>query len=239
MLVTFKPLHQQYYNNIFQKAAHNLHKDTANTISEYVEKGMYVLDFGCGEGAFSSRLKDMNLKVDSCDIDTDQFKATVDNLIKLDLNRDNIADNFDKKYDMVIGMEIIEHLENPRKYIRDIKKLVKPGGTIVITTPNITSFESRLRFFMKGNFVSFEEKSLAFGHITPLSPFQLETIFKESNLKVLKRTHGGTLPVFDFSFPGFFTRFRLARNFVLPLFRPFMSGITKGRSVIYVLKSDL
>jgi 2-polyprenyl-3-methyl-5-hydroxy-6-metoxy-1,4-benzoquinol methylase len=138
----------------------------------FLKTDFRILDFGCGEGAFSQRLTDLGFVVDVCDIDTSQIKAKTNSIIQIDLNKENLSDNFHYKYDCIIAMEIIEHIENPWKFMRDISSLLKENGIVLISTPNVANFASRIRFLMRGNLLGFEKENLFYGHITPITPFQ-------------------------------------------------------------------
>jgi 2-polyprenyl-3-methyl-5-hydroxy-6-metoxy-1,4-benzoquinol methylase len=236
MFVKIGNLKQLEYNGIQEMAAFGLHSDVFKMLRPYLKKEMRILDFGCGQGAFSQRLADAGMKVDSCDIDTDQIKANVERKITLDLNKKDIKDSIAGKYDMIAALEIIEHLENPWKYISDCIELLNEGGIIVLTTPNISSFPSRLRFFMKGSLIAFEKPDLNHGHITPLSFIQLENMFSHFKLEILKKGHAGVIPLFHFF--GFST-FSIFRNTLLPLLFPLMSGPKRGRALVYILKKNL
>jgi 2-polyprenyl-3-methyl-5-hydroxy-6-metoxy-1,4-benzoquinol methylase len=233
MIIKFGKLKQKYYKGILEKANYSLHDDVFSMMAEYIDADSYVLDFGCGQGAFSQRLADAGYQVDACDIDVDSFKASVNQFIQLDINKERISDNFTRKYDIVVAMEIIEHIENPWKFIRDIKSLLTPGGIIMLSTPNISNFASRLRFMMRGTFLSFERAGWAYGHITPLTSLQLEYIFMQNELTILKKRAVGTLPLFHFDNISLFNLFR---NTVMPLLLPFLSGDKKGWCNAYVLK---
>ena len=233
MIIKFGKLKQKYYRGILEKANYSLHDDLFSMMKEHITVDSYALDFGCGEGAFSQRLADAGCKVDACDIDADSFKASVHQFIRLDINKEHISDNFTRKYDIVVAMEIIEHLENPWKFIRDIKTLLAPEGIIVLSTPNISNFASRLRFMMRGSFLSFEQAGWTYGHITPLTSLQLEYIFKQNGLTILKKKAAGTLPLFHFDNISVFNLFR---NTVMPLLLPFLSGDKKGWCNAYILK---
>lgn len=52
----------------------------------------------------------------------------------------------DNTYDMVIAGEVLEHLINPYQAVREFYRIIKPNGTILISTPNINSFVNRIRF---------------------------------------------------------------------------------------------
>jgi 2-polyprenyl-3-methyl-5-hydroxy-6-metoxy-1,4-benzoquinol methylase len=235
MLFKIGELKPSDYNGIKVMAAHGLHPDIFGIMNPYLKEGMSVLDFGCGQGAFSQRLIDAGMTVDACDIDTDQIKARVSGKITLDLNTADIPGTISKKYDMVVAVEIIEHLNNPWKYLNDCLSVLKPGGLIVLSTPNISSFPSRLRFFMRGSLIGYEKSDLSHGHITPLSFIQLENMFDYYKLEILKKGFAGTIPFFHLF--GFST-FALFRNSLLQLFYPLMSGPKRGRSLVYVLRKN-
>ena len=233
MFVKFGNLRQQEYHGIQEMAAFRLHQDVMVMLEPYIRKGIEALDFGCGQGAFSQRLIDAGMIVDGCDLDTGQIKAAVRNRYELDLNKQSITDSIPVKYDMIVAMEIIEHLQNPWKYLSDSIALLKDGGLIVLSTPNISNFISRLRFFMRGSLLAFEKNDLAHGHITPLSFIQLENMFEFYKLEILKKGFAGPVPVFHFYGVS---RFTLLRNTILPLLYPFMSGPKRGRALVYILR---
>jgi 2-polyprenyl-3-methyl-5-hydroxy-6-metoxy-1,4-benzoquinol methylase len=233
MFIKIGALKQVEYNGIMEMAAFGLNPQVFNILKPFLKPDMHILDFGCGQGAFSQRLADAGMIVDSCDIDTDQIKAKVNKKIKLDLNKPDITDSITSKYEMVIALEIIEHLQNPWKYLEDCINILKDDGIIVLSTPNISSFTSRLRFFMRGSLIAFENNDLAHGHISPLSFIQLENMFKNYNLQILKKGFAGDVPIFHFF--GLST-FSIFRNSILPLFFPFMSGPKRGRALVYILK---
>ena len=55
-------------------------------------------------------------------------------------------------FDAVISTEGIEHLENHFSFLREVYRILKPGGIFVLTTPNITALRSRVRFLGSGFF---------------------------------------------------------------------------------------
>jgi 2-polyprenyl-3-methyl-5-hydroxy-6-metoxy-1,4-benzoquinol methylase len=235
MLVKFGNFKEGSYKGIAQKAVYGLHDDMYEMLKPFLHKDLSILDFGCGEGAFSQRLVDLGFNVDACDIDTTQVKAKVNNLITLDLNKPNISDSFNKKYDCIIAMEVIEHVESPWKFIRDMMSILNNSGIILLSTPNISNFASRLRFFMRGTFLGFEKNDLSYGHISPMNFFYLENMFKSLELKILDKKCVGKFPLIHFVNPSIFMMFR---NFIIPFFYPFMSGDKNGRSLSYIIKKQ-
>ena len=235
MFIKIGNLKHSDYRGIPEMAAYRLHSDIYNMIKPYLKGKLHVLDFGCGQGAFSQRLVDLGMVVDACDIDTGQLKANVNRKIELDLNKGIPAEKFPDKYDLILALEIIEHLQNPWKYLEDCLGLLKQGGIIVLTTPNISNFVSRLRFFMRGSLLAFEIADLKHGHITPLSFIQIENLCNHFGLEILKKGYAGPIPlihIYELS------RFTILRNTILPMLYPFMSGPKKGRALIYVLRKN-
>lgn len=235
MFIKTGNLKQSDYKGIPEMAAYRLHSDIFELLKPYLKGKLYILDSGCGQGAFSQRLVDLGMVVDACDIDTGQLKANVNRKIELDLNSEIPAEKFPYKYDIILAFEIIEHLHNPWKYLDDCLKLLKKGGIIVLTTPNISNFISRLRFFMRGSLLAFEKTDLKHGHITPLSFVQIENMCDQFKLEILEKGHAGPIPlihIYELS------RFSLLRNTILPLLYPFMSGPKKGRALIYILRKN-
>jgi len=235
MFIKTGNLKQSDYKGIPEMAAYRLHSDIFELLKPYLKGKLYILDSGCGQGAFSQRLVDLGMVVDACDIDTGQLKANVNRKIELDLNSEIPAEKFPYKYDIILAFEIIEHLHNPWKYLDDCLKLLKKGGIIVLTTPNISNFISRLRFFMRGSLLAFEKTDLKHGHITPLSFVQIENMCDQFKLEILEKGHAGPIPlihIYELS------RFSLLRNTILTLLYPFMSGPKKGRALIYILRKN-
>jgi len=233
MFIQFGELKPPDYKGIQEMAAYRLHADVFKILEPYLKKEMHVIDFGCGQGAFSQRLVDAGMIVDACDINTEQIKANVNKKITLDLNKDIDLNLFPEKYDVLIAMEILEHLHNPWKYLGDCLRLLKDDGIILLSTPNISNFVSRLRFLMRGSLIAFEKADLVHGHITPLSFIQIENLCDHFGLEIVKKGYAGPVPLFHFY--GF-SVFSVFRNSVLPLLYPFMSGPKKGRALVYILR---
>lgn len=234
MIIKFGTYKSQYYKGILEKAFLNIHTELFKSILPFLSKESLILDFGCGEGAFSQRLKDNGFQVHSSDIDKEQFKATVDKYIHLDLNKEQISDNFDIKYDVIIAMEIIEHLENPWKFIRDIKSLLKPNGLLILSTPNISNFSSRIRFLQKGTFQGFEANDLSYGHITTITPFHLENIFNTVKFEIVKKLELGKIPFFHFDNLSLFV---FLKTIFLPILYLFMKGNKNSWCIGYILRN--
>jgi 2-polyprenyl-3-methyl-5-hydroxy-6-metoxy-1,4-benzoquinol methylase len=84
-----------------------------------------------------------------------------------------------KSFDAVIAAEVIEHLENPRQVAREWFRILKPGGRLVLSTPNNESIRSLLALLMRGHFVAFQDSCYP-AHITALLRKDLARILSEA-----------------------------------------------------------
>lgn len=196
----------KYYKGIRIKADWGLHEQIADICVKYLVKDTKILDFGCGEGALSQRLYDIGQtrkksqrgwEVTSVDVNAKDFKANT-KFIQLDFNNKEMVSKFiaenEEKYDLVLGIEVIEHIENRWEYIRNLKKLSKHRGWIIVSTPNITSWYSRVQFFFNGRFHQFGNDDRHYGHINPIAADELAYIVEKCNMKIVKIEEGGYLP---------------------------------------------
>jgi len=106
--------------------------------------------------------------------------------------------------DVVCAVEIIEHLENPRAFIRELVRLTKPGGLVIVTTPNQLSLLSKLTLILKNQFNAFQEApGLYPTHITALLEIDLIRIFTECSLTKpqIKYSRCGRMPFTPWHWP--------------------------------------
>ena len=108
----------------------------------------------------------------------------------------------DASVDAAAAVEVIEHLENPRAFVRELTRIVKPGGWIVITTPNQLSALSLLTLALKGQFSAFQDGSYP-AHRTALLEIDLRRIMTECGLRDLAVTFTrlGRLPLSAWHYP--------------------------------------
>jgi len=138
------------------------------------------LDIGSGTGALIRRLQsEFDLHSHACDY-TDRFMEIRDQHVDiLDLNTDRLPYD-DNAFDLVTCTEVIEHLEHYRMILREARRVLRPGGLMVVTTPNILNLKSRIRFMTTGFWNLFGPLHVGEtaiestgGHITPVSWFYL------------------------------------------------------------------
>ncbi len=175
-------------------APSGLHEKVLELISQL--PGLKVLDAPAGYGALTEKLLEKGKKVVAADIDIQKLMVIKnENLesIKLDFNEPDLSLENDS-FDIVISVEGIEHLQCQWNWVRSLYKALKPGGHLIITTPNILNFNSRMRYFMEGRYEHFKRplvngkswsKDLENYHIAPISFFELQFMLESSGFNIL------------------------------------------------------
>jgi 2-polyprenyl-3-methyl-5-hydroxy-6-metoxy-1,4-benzoquinol methylase len=97
-----------------------------------------ILDLGCGNGSFSNTLKNIGYDVVGIEASTSGVEIAKQYYPECQFINASIYDlPYDELgvFDVIIAVEVIEHLFDPKELIKAAKKCLKPGGTIVVTTP--------------------------------------------------------------------------------------------------------
>ncbi len=222
----------EYYKGIKMHAYPDLHQNVISLVNKYLSKGKTVLDVGAGEGAFSQRLLDNSYQVTALDIDEVKWKAKDVPFRKLDINKP-LPESISEKYDSVVCLEVAEHIENVWNLFREAKEMTVDDGIFFMSTPNVTSYWSRIYFLRSGYFHQFMPYDLSYGHINPLTFHEIETVAKNTGWEVVEVKESGFIPLFDFS------EFKLPvlfANFFKWFFYLISKNYKKGWTLIYVFK---
>jgi 2-polyprenyl-3-methyl-5-hydroxy-6-metoxy-1,4-benzoquinol methylase len=113
--------------------------------------GARVLDAPCGgSAALTLALLERGLNAVGADLDEEAQTRLGKGFERVNL--DGPLPWQDQTFDAVFSTEGIEHLENHFSFLREMRRILKPGGFLVLTTPNITALRSRVRFLGSGFF---------------------------------------------------------------------------------------
>jgi 2-polyprenyl-3-methyl-5-hydroxy-6-metoxy-1,4-benzoquinol methylase len=126
-------------------------------ISKYVRPGLRAVDLGSGPGAMTIRLKNMGCEVMATDRSADNFAAKLPHST-IDFNQTDFASALgNHAFGLVTAIEVIEHVESPIGFLRNIGRMLSPGGVAILTTPDVDSLPARFKFFLAGKIRTMDE----------------------------------------------------------------------------------
>ena len=104
-------------------------------------RNLKILDVGCGGGIICEPLARLGAKVTGIDFAPNNIIAakihSKKNKLKINyINRDIEKSKLDEKFDIILMFEVLEHLDNWKKTIKNIKKNLNKNGLIIISTIN-------------------------------------------------------------------------------------------------------
>lgn len=181
------------YRGIPIFAEKGLHNASAKLMHDHglLTPGTRVLEVACGAGGMTQRLGDEGLSVLGLDALPENFRASGPGISSrfADLNKP-FEIGLSSQFDLVVAMEIIEHLEAPRAFLRSCFTCLRPGGHLFLTTPNVDSSYSLASLALNGVFTRFDDNYIANdGHIMPLVRHQLLAALRDAGFTI-EAEHG-------------------------------------------------
>ena len=186
------------------------------------------MDVGCGNGSFLKFLynKGMN-DLSGVDFLYNEYDGI--NFYKGDF----FEIDFSKKYDIVVSLAVIEHIEEPISYINRLLNLCKEGGKIIIMTINEDSILYKLSLFLYRLNISFPSKRLYdIHHLNHFNRSSFLKIFKglgfnlqNSNNLLNNQMGGGNMKVLNTNFP--IKAVDLPKSFISPILKALVYIIFK------------
>lgn len=176
-------------------------------IKKYGKNAGRILDVGCQASTLHDDLIKEYSERSVWGLDI-ALKKETDRLFKGNAEQIPFGDNF---FDTVIAGELIEHLESPEKFVKECRRVLKPNGIAIITTPNIHSLINRI-------FRNYEHPQ----HRNLFDEQSLRNIFAQNDFAII---HFSYLPYTIYSSPREFATFGFFRKFL----------IYKGRKFIHYL----
>ncbi len=143
-----------------------------------------ILDVGCSDGGFIRELAKLGWDVFGVDISRAiprDLKVVVNNL-------DNGLPFKDGSFDYVYTSEVIEHVLDTSLFLREINRVMKQGGVLVLTTPNMASLTRRVALFFGAQppLLGYDYEHNDAGHVRYYTGHVLYEQIREHGFKILK-----------------------------------------------------
>lgn len=151
----------------------------------------YVLDVPSGTGALTQLLVERGIEVVSADLHPEYFVSPNRTCVFADLNARLPFD--DAQFDACVCVEGIEHIESPHHFAREANRILRVGGKVYITTPNILSIRSRISYLLRGYPKQFHYmleidpltgSEQAIAHINPIGFLELRYVLSRWGFQV-------------------------------------------------------
>ncbi|WP_224364791.1 class I SAM-dependent methyltransferase [Hyalangium versicolor] len=206
-----------------------MHDAVSAVLRRHLPAPARVVDLGAGSGAWASRLVSQGYTVTAVERDTSFYRFSGAPLVAADLNEPFSA-RLQGSFDGLTAIEVIEHLENPRAFLRECNKLLEPRGRMVLTTPNIENVPARLQFLATGNLRMFgrDPRFNDPTHITPIHTFMLERMLKDTGFELVEHAFNQPHP----------TGTRPLNRLITRLVGPLLRGLKGGDCHIFVLRKQ-
>ena len=176
-----------------------VHEGVLEMLKTQIPAPARIVDLGGGDGAFALLARDAGYDVVLADLlPPSDLDCPVQ---QLDLDQaPSYAEILGSDFDAVVAIEVIEHLENPYRFLRQARPLLRPGGALVVSTPNVVDLDSRRQFLIQGDLWLFPRGCVSgprddrMGHLAILPYWMLEEILDREGWVVLSRRFIGSKP---------------------------------------------
>ncbi len=131
-----------------------------------------LLDIGCSTGDWAAYWRDRGWQCAGVDIDREHVQLARNRRIDAkycDLNHDQLPFE-NQSFDLIFAGEVVEHLIDTDSFISELYRCLRSGCYLLITTPNLVSFENRLRILL-GIYPAWVNYNLSgSGHVRAYTP---------------------------------------------------------------------
>jgi 2-polyprenyl-3-methyl-5-hydroxy-6-metoxy-1,4-benzoquinol methylase len=172
-------------------ACHKTHVRAASIFAGWPRTGR-VLEMAAGSGSFARRLVELGFSVEACDLFPEQFGVPEVPIKYADLSERLPYD--DGSFEFLSCLEGIEHLEDQFAFIRECWRVLRPGGRLLVSTPNILGLASRWRYFWTGFFplatkpINEHRRAPIHDHIHLITYYELRYILRTTGFEVVDVT---------------------------------------------------
>ncbi|CAM4180780.1 MULTISPECIES: class I SAM-dependent methyltransferase [Flavobacterium] len=171
--------HTDGKRTLFEKMYHLVKKSAiqkkVNLLSKYNTKGS-VLDIGAGTGDFLIAAKKSDWNTTGIEPSGKAKKIAIDKGVSFE---NSLADLKNESFDVITMWHVLEHVPNLEFQIAELKRLLKPNGTIIIAVPNFKSYDAK---YYKSFWAAFDVPR----HLWHFSKKGIDLLFQKQNMKLIK-----------------------------------------------------
>ena len=183
---------------LFEESGYRM-KEAPNTLHHEIlsrdwPRGWHVADLGASRGALSARLAEKVAHVTSADVERPPDAGAAE-AIALNLDGDFDRELGRRRYDAVLALDVIEHLERPEEGVRKIAEILKPGGLLYASTGNIAYLVMRLSLLL-GHFNYGKRGILDLTHTRLFTIYSFRKLLANSGF-VIREVRGFGPPIRD------------------------------------------
>jgi 2-polyprenyl-3-methyl-5-hydroxy-6-metoxy-1,4-benzoquinol methylase len=172
--------HTDSKRSIFEKAYHFVKnialKNKLNLINSYQPSKGLILDIGAGTGDFLNVAQNVGWKTVGVE-PSDKAKAIAKN--KGVSFVENTSELESHTFDVISMWHVLEHVPNLEEQIKELKRLLKPSGTLIVAVPNFKSFDAK----HYGNFWAAYDVPIHFWHFSKTA---IQKLFAKENMTLEK-----------------------------------------------------
>lgn len=161
-------------------------------------KSLRLLDLGCGNGSIAELLHQQGYSVVGIDPSEDGVRIAKEKYPHLTIDQGSAYDDLANAYgqfDVVVSLEVVEHVYSPRDYAKTIYDLLVPGGIAILSTP-YHGYLKNVALAVTGKLDSHFTVLWDNGHIKFWSIRTLTKLLEETGFKNIRFARTGRIPTF-------------------------------------------
>jgi len=151
-----------------------------------VDKNQKVLDLGCGTGSFIKFLNKKNKEIEGVEISEKVAKIGQNQGLKIKISDLHQTFPYNKNtFNTITAGEIIEHIYDTDFFLKEIKRILKPNGFLILSTPNIATLGRRLMLLFGINPLIETSLTQGSGHIRYFTINSLQKLLEKHDFKII------------------------------------------------------
>ena len=177
--------HSETKKGLINRLYHSVRKITLRSKQNWVKAGTglkqgNLLDIGCGTGAFLSYMKQAGWQVTGLEPD-ENARQNAKTLYNIEpLPSAELYKLPARQYDAITMWHVLEHVHSLQDYLRQIRVLLKPEGTLLIAVPNYTSQDAE-------HYGAYWAAYDVPRHLYHFSPTAMEQLLKQNKIRIVKK----------------------------------------------------